>query len=752
MSAATPPPGASRSSVGAALSQSAVGRASRRLFQRLSSSAALDATGKFLRRQLWAWPVIAAAVIGGAGWWVNTSIESALREQRAATMTTILKADVEALRTWVGREEQTAGQLGENPDFVRAVEAVLAADAATPSAPGRPSDPVVIGKLRDWLSPRMTANGYKGFFLVSPAGRVVAADEDQPQGIVLTEYRKEFFNRVLGGQRAVSKPYRARVWMKDDKGNLRMGLPTMFAAAPVRDASGKVIAAVGFRLPPEGKFSEILQTARAGQTGETYAFDRNGLMLSASRFDDDMKQYGLLVDDPDVQSVLTLQLKNPGANLMEGERARVRRADMPLTKPVLEATTHGDGYDVDGYQDYRGVQNLGAWTWLDEYDFGVVTEVDKDEAFRPVYILRGALGVLLGMLLLGAVALFVAMWYMTRQQQKLREAVLQAKQLGQYTLEEKLGQGGMGTVYKARHAMLRRPTAVKLLDLANMTELAVARFEREVQMTSGLTHPNTVAIFDYGRTPEGVFYYAMEFLDGTNLDDLVRRYGPLPEARVMHLLRQVCGALAEAHATGLVHRDIKPANVFLTRRGGMHDFVKVLDFGLVKVADAKEANLTSANTVTGTPLYLSPEGISRPDSVGPPADVYALGAVAYYLLVGQPVFDGKTVVEICMKHLNEEPTPPTARGAVVGPQLEHLILKCMAKSPDARPPDAGALLAALDACPVSGTWNTALAAAWWANPPAPPAVSHTPPPTQMMSTPAVQNSDMTQAFTSTEVR
>jgi eukaryotic-like serine/threonine-protein kinase len=701
---------------------------------------------------LWAWPVIAAVVIGGAGWWVNTSIESALREQRAATMTTILKADVEALRTWVGREEQTAGQLAENPDFVRAVEAVLAADAVNPSAPGRPSDPVVIGRLREWLAPRLTASGYKGFFLVSPAGRVVAADEDQPQGIALTEYRKEFFLRVLGGQRAVSKPYRALIWMKDDKGSMRMGLPTMFAAAPVRDASGQVVAAVGFRLPPEGKFSEILQTARAGHTGETYAFDRNGLMLSSSRFDDDMKQYGLLVDDPDVQSVLTLQLKNPGANLMDGERPRSRRADMPLTKPVQEATARGDGYDVDGYPDYRGVQNLGAWTWLDEYDFGVVTEVDKDEAFRPVYILRGALGVLLGMLLLGAAALFVAMWYMARQQVKLREAVLHAKQLGQYTLEDKLGQGGMGTVYKARHAMLRRPTAVKLLDVAAMTDLAVARFEREVQMTSGLTHPNTVAIYDYGRTPEGVFYYAMEFLDGTNLDDLVRRYGPLPEARVMHLLRQVCGALAEAHTTGLVHRDIKPANVFLTRRGGMHDFVKVLDFGLVKVADAKEANLTSANTVTGTPLYLSPEGISRPDAVGPPADVYALGAVAYYLITGHPVFDGKTVVEICMKHLNEEPTPPSARGGVLGPQFEQLILKCLAKSPDDRPPHAGALLAALDACPVSGTWNAALAATWWANPPAPPAVTHTPSPTQMMSTPAVQNSDMTQAFTSTEVR
>src|SRR5262249_6188476 len=163
-----------------------------------------------------------------------------------------------------------------------------------------------------------------------------------------------------------------------------------------------------------------------------------------------------------------------------------------------------------------------------------------------------------------------AMWYMDRQQRRLREAVLHARQLGQYTLEEKLGQGGMGTVYRARHAMLRRPTAVKLLDVTNMTELAVARVGRGGQISSGLTHPKPVAIYDYGRTPEGVFYYAMEFLDGTNLDDLVRRYGPLPEARAVYLLKQVCGALAEAHAAGMVHRDVKPANVFLTRRGGLH--------------------------------------------------------------------------------------------------------------------------------------------------------------------------------------
>ncbi len=716
-----------------------VARVSRRLFQKIGSAVPLDATGRFLRRQLWAWPIIAALVIGGAGWWVNSSIESALREQRIATMTTIRDADVEALRGWMARQEQTAALLADNVAVRQAAN-----DIPTPEI-GSTTNPKAVVALREWMAPRLRTHHYRGFFLVNTGGVIVAAEEDQPQGKPLTGERKAFFEKVLAGKPGVSKPYKSLTWLKDDDGELRMGVPTMFAAAPVLDDAGKVVAAVGFRIRPDDDFSRILQTANAGKTGETYAFDREGLMLSASRFDDDLKQHGLLVDEPRERSVLTLRLKNPGANLIAGENAKMRRADMPLTKPVTEASANGDGYDVDGYRDYRGVYNLGAWTWLPEYDFGVVTEVDREEAFRPVYILRWALAVLIGMLLVGAVALFVAMWFLSRQQQKLREAVLKAKQLGQYTLEDKLGQGGMGTVYRARHAMLRRPTAVKLLDVANMNDLAVARFEREVQMTSGLTHPNTVAIFDYGRTPEGIFYYAMEFLDGTNLDDLVRKYGPIPEARVVYLLKQVCGALAEAHAAGMTHRDIKPANIFLTRRGGMSDFVKVLDFGLVKVTDTqKEANLTSANAVTGTPLYLSPEGISRPDSVGPPADVYALGAVAYYLLAGTPPFGGETVMDICLKHLNEPAAPPSGRGASVSLAFEQLILKCLAKDPAERPPTAAALLAELDECPISGKWTAAAAAGWWGAPPAPLA-------SPAMTPPMTPTSDMTQAFRSSEL-
>ncbi len=197
-------------------------------------------------------------------------------------------------------------------------------------------------------------------------------------------------------------------------------------------------------------------------------------------------------------------------------------------------------------------------------------------------------------------------------------------------LVEKLGGGGMGTVYKARHALLRRPTAIKLLKPETLSESAILRFEREVQLTSELTHPNTVSVYDFGRTPEGTFYYAMEYLEGVTLGDLVRRHGPLPEARTLHILRQICASLSEAHAVGLIHRDIKPSNIILTQRGGQYDFVKVLDFGLAKWADSHGSDaLTATNAVSGTPLYVSPEAVTNPRQVDARADVYEIGAVGW---------------------------------------------------------------------------------------------------------------------------
>jgi len=303
----------------------------------------------------------------------------------------------------------------------------------------------------------------------------------------------------------------------------------------------------------------------------------------------------------------------------------------------------------------------------------------------------------------------------------LREQVRDARRLGQYTLTEKLGEGGMGVVYRARHAMLRRPSAIKLLPPDKFGQESLARFEREVQLTAKLTHPNTIRIFDYGRTPDGIFYYVMEYLDGASLADVIAEAGPLPAGRVIHILDQAAGALSEAHGIGLIHRDIKPANIFLTQQGGVPDVAKVLDFGLVKQigqSDAQDSTvqeLTSDNSFTGTPLYMSPEAITTPDAIDARTDVYSLGAVGYYLLTGQHVFGGRNLMEVCSHNLHSVPPPPSTRvDHPIPSDLEALLLSCLEKEPDRRPRDAYELQAALRACVDARTWSESEARGWFA--------------------------------------
>jgi serine/threonine protein kinase len=274
----------------------------------------------------------------------------------------------------------------------------------------------------------------------------------------------------------------------------------------------------------------------------------------------------------------------------------------------------------------------------------------------------------------------------------------------------------MGVVYRGHHAMLRRPTAIKLLDVEKTTDVSIARFEREVRLTSQLSHPNTISIYDFGRTPDGIFYYAMELLDGINLDTLVQDSGPLPESRVIYLLRQLCGSLNEAHGLGLIHRDVKPANIMVCRLGGMFDVAKLLDFGLVKAVDAqREAGLTAANALMGTPLYMSPEAIvGKTESIDARSDLYSLGGVGYFLLTGTTVFSGMSLAELFGKHTSAEPEPPSQRlGRPVDPLLESLIIRCLAKSPDDRPRSAEELAEGLARCESAGGWTAAAARIWW---------------------------------------
>ena len=306
----------------------------------------------------------------------------------------------------------------------------------------------------------------------------------------------------------------------------------------------------------------------------------------------------------------------------------------------------------------------------------------------------------------------------------LGRRVSRQRELGSYRLGELLGRGGMGEVYRATHRLLARPAAIKLirpeaLAVHGSVEATVVgeRFKREAHAAANLRSPHTIELYDFGVTDEGNLYYVMEFLDGLNLEEMVERFGPLPEARVIHLLKQACLSLGEAHERALVHRDIKPSNLVASRMGLAVDFVKVLDFGLVKKTSgngADQTHLTSPNVTTGTPAFMAPEVALGNRPVDGRADLYALGCVGYWLLTGGTVFEAPTAVAMLMAHVQEEPTPPSRVAEMgVSPELDSVILACLAKDPADRPEDAAILYRRLSECPTEDPWNRDRAVGWW---------------------------------------
>jgi hypothetical protein len=664
---------------------------------------------EMLSKHLWVWPLLAALVLGAVGYWVRNRVEGATRAELASRLQTLLNADIAALRLWFSEKQSDAKSFAADvriqEAIIKLVELARGGDATEDVLANSDS----ARSLQLYLKPLLEAHSYIDYVVLGADRRILASPYRRLNGRMAPRTYEMFMGRSLRGELAVSRPFAREATLSQ-----RAEGPLMFVSAPVRNTNGAVVAVLALRMKPEEDFTRIFSVARMGETGEAYAFDHRAVMLTASRFDQELKKRGFIPDAPEATAILNMRLVEPLDGSDAGQARSGGFREPRLTRMASSALMGEEGYDVQGYRNYRGAQVVGAWSWLPEYGMGVATEVSAKEAFRTLNLVRQAFIVLFLLLALSAIGIFAFTLWVETLQASLRNDSLALRRLGQYVLLQEIGRGANGMVYRARHALLRRPVAIKLLSPDQTNEATAARFEHEVQMTSQLTHPNTVAIYDYGRTPEGLFYYAMEFLSGINLDQLVRKFGPQPEGRVIHILRQVCGSLAEAHRIGLIHRDIKPANILLTRRGGTCDVVKVLDFGLVKVRNLRAPDTATANAVVGTPHFIAPEAVKTPQAVDGSSDIYSLGAVGYWLVTGKTLFDSSEVQELLDGHVKAMPKTPSVRlGRQISSDLEELIMKCLSKDPLQRPRNAETLEEALARCAPTQRWSVQDAEKWW---------------------------------------
>lgn len=721
---------------------------------------------------IWVLPLVIAGLVALFGWWGNHELRQTIEQQLQSQLTSTLNANVTALEIWTTNQTRLATALASEPEVRDRAIKILDRSELGPGATESRTNALDIEQLIGYLRPRLDSLGYEIAQLVNTNFNIVVSSRGPPskvseahtnkfaelfatgEPVIITPFKPEFpiwrarggfGNRGPGGGSPTNFPGRRGPGIPGAPGrprgpgdfggpgrpggsgrtnepgtsvfsrNGRRGNTTLMqVAAPIKE-NRTVHGALALVINPTNEFSRILSVARTGDSGETYAFDQTGLLISQSRFDNQLKALGLL-DTTNASSALNLRLRDPGGDLTKGYKTEnTNSTTESLTRFVTAAIEGDDGVDVAPSRDYRGVPVIGAWRWLPQLGIGVATQIDAGEAFRPLRVLQFIFIALFLLLVFSAVILFVFSYANLAWRRRLGEAELKLKQLGQYTLGEKIGEGGMGVVYRARHALMRRDTAVKLLLPDRADAAAVQRFEREVCLTCQLTHPNTIQVYDYGRTPDGIFYYAMELLAGLNLHDLISRFGPQPEGRVIPILTQVCESLAEAHARGLVHRDIKPSNIFLCDRGGVLDWVKVLDFGLVREYRNRSGAAGEEQEFAGTPSFMPPEALKNSAASDPRSDLYAVGAIGYFLLTGKSVFDDEDILELQKKQLAAAPAPPSWRTKnKISLELEKTILRCLERDPEKRPQSALELRDLFLASPHAADYTPEARAEWWA--------------------------------------
>jgi len=559
-----------------------------------------------------------------------------------------------------------------------------------------------------------------GYSIWDMTGTCIACDLDTVVGEHLNARGYNLILKIKNGQSVVVPPtHYQKGYVQENLTSRDPYRPMVLFLAPLRDSKNRIIALLSRYQYIKYTFSQIMNTGLFKKTGETYILDRNGYFLSYPRSKDKMVKAGLYKADDVGGPIQRVRVRDPGGDLTQGYKPESLPYNWPYTSLASEVYLHvleNDTLPQMGviskpYRNYLGREVIGFWRWIPEFEIAAATEIETDEAYKSLNYLQSTLMILFGVLVTAIAVGLISSLSVVR----MRKRIKLGEKLGQYTLKKQVGEGGLGNVYLARHVLLKRPTAIKVLKSKHMSREMLRRFELEVQAASLLTHPNTIEIYDYGESAQGVFYYAMEYVEGPTLRDVIKRDGYVNPQRTVHILRQICASLKEAHDIGLIHRDIKPLNIMLCKRGGEFDVVKVLDFGLVKnISQPEMTKLTRGFDIAGTALYMAPERIRHARNIDQRCDIYSLGAVGYYLLCGQHLFDPGDDVDILFKVVNDSPRPyPEFVQSQIPAELETLISDCLAKDPADRPQSVQEIYDRLNNICFEFPWTQTEAARWW---------------------------------------
>ena len=660
--------------------------------------------------------VISGALLIGLGYWAYNGVGESIAKTRVTSLEALLGTVVKGLDVWVGEHNAEAVRLARDP-YVIERAARLAAEVRDHDAVPRRCT-AEAEELGARVQSSLSSQGVVAFRIVDRSGLVLASKDPARCGQRLRSGAfRQRLDLALDGVPQFVRPYPDQELSV--KGATDARRPVAWFLAPIRAANGVPFAALAMGVEADRELATIFSAARPGDTAEAFAFSDDGLMLTPSRFAEELIAADVLPVSAVGSSAFLVPLRDPGGDLLEGHVPKFEVGARPLTQAAaLAVAARGKALESDRggvmqkpYRSYRGSEVIGVWRWLPAYDVGVIAEIGVPEALAPLRYFWISFAVIAGFIVLSLAAAFTSAISLGRLQRQFGRL----QRLGSYTLERQISEGGMASIYLARHALLKRPTAIKILKKHVATDEFVHRFEREVQIASQLLHPNTVRIYDFGRTREGQPYYVMEYLDGVTLSELVAHSGPVPPGRVIHILRQVGAALREAHEHGMIHRDVKPENVMLCRRGE-DDVVKLLDFGLVKNLErAQTRDITKQIRILGTPRYMAPERILNPADVDARSDIYALGAVGYYLLAGKAIFDGDDNLDISNQVLHAPAPRVSASVAGVPEGLDALINACLEKERARRPQTMDAVIEALDRLTSPLAWTQVDAVAWWAS-------------------------------------